>query len=121
MSATFDTDQFANYFKNFSRVETIPAPIITIKKPGLFTTTIHYLDQLIQYKPKSEFFIDKPEIDSTTYDAFIFLVGAFDLLEKKQIKQEDQVYKKIGSVLVFLPGIYEIEEAYRRLTLKAKE
>lgn len=120
MSATFDTDEFANYFKNFSRKETIPAPIITIKKPGIYTTTIHYLDQLIQYKSKTDFVLNKPEIDDATYDAFIFLVGAFDHLEKKQMKNEGET-RTIGSVLVFLPGIYEIEEAYRRLTLKAKE
>lgn len=120
MSATFDTDAFANYFKNFSGVETIPAPIIAIKKPGIYTTTIYYLDQLIQYKPKSDFTIDNPSIGSATYDAFIFLVGAFDHLEKKQVRLEG-TKRKIGSVLVFLPGIYEIEEAYRRLTLQATE
>lgn len=120
MSATFDTDEFANYFKNFSGADTIPAPIITIKKPGIYTTTIHYLDQLIQYKQKSDFNIDKPEIDSATYDAFIFLVSAFDHLEMKQIRH-DGSDRKIGSVLVFLPGIFEIEEAYRRLQIRNKE
>lgn len=119
MSATFNTDEFADYFRNFSGVEKIPAPVISIRKPGLYTTTIHYLDQLKPYVPMGEFFIDKPDIDDTTFEAFLFIVGALDVVERKRVRQDEG--RKVGSVLVFLPGIYEIEEAYRRLMLKAKE
>lgn len=120
MSATFDTDEFANYFKNFSGKETIPAPIITVKKPGLYTTTIHYLDHM-PYQKTDAFSLGKPEVEDAAFDAFIFLIGAFDRLDKMKAERDGGETRKIGSVLVFLPGIYEIEEAFRRLTLKAKE
>lgn len=120
MSATFDTDEFANYFRNFSGVETIPAPIISIQKPSIYNITIHYVDHLTRYKKMAEFSIDKPEIADATYDAFVFIIGALDVVEKKQVKLEGE-QRKVGNVLVFLPGIYEIEEAYRRLNLRANE
>lgn len=120
MSATFDTDEFANYFRNFSGMETIPAPIISIQKPGIYTTTIHYVDQLKRYIAMADFSIAKPGIDDATYESFIFIVGALDVVEKKKLTQQGQE-RKVGSVLVFLPGIYEIEEAYRRLNLRANE
>lgn len=65
----------------------------------------------------SDFNIDKPEINDSTYEAFLFLVGAFDLLEKRKQNRDG----KVGSVLVFLPGIYEIEEAYSRLKQRASQ
>lgn len=116
MSATFDTDEFAHYFRNFSGSKTIPAPIIRITKPGVFTTTIHYLDQLVKavHLPIAEFVHDKPVIGKHTFDAFTFVVRAFDRLDKKRTKSEEEE-GTIGSVLVFLPGIYEIEEAYAKL------
>lgn len=120
MSATFNTDEFANYFRNFSGIETIPAPIISIEKPGIYTTTVHYVDHWTRYKPMADFSIDKAEIGDATYDAFVFIIGALDVVEKKQVEQEGKG-RKVGSVLVFLPGIYEIEEAYRRLNLRANE
>lgn len=43
----------------------------------------------------------------------MYLIRAFDQLDPiNPIKGE----RKIGNVLMFLPGIIEIEEAYKRLT-----
>lgn len=46
------------------------------------------------------------------YEIFTFLVRALDRIDENI---PDTDLKKIGSVLVFLPGIYEIEDAYKRL------
>lgn len=51
---------------------------------------------------------DKPHIDDAGYDTAICLIEQFDQLEKNGDKQ-------ISSVLIFLPGIYEIEEMHQRL------
>lgn len=119
MSATFDTDEFANYFKNFSGKNTIPAPLVTINKSSAsYQVGISYLDQLAYFSHKLEFAIDKPQIDEHTYSALTFLISAMDRIEKNNTREDGVI--KIGSVLVFLPGIYEIEEAFRRLTMKAK-
>lgn len=46
MSATFDTDEFAQYFRSYTRTELIPAPIIYISKGNKFNTQTFYADQL---------------------------------------------------------------------------
>lgn len=50
---------------------------------------------------------DKPQIDEAGYETAIQLVLAFDSMETKG------VIKKNSSVLIFLPGIFEIEEMHR--------
>lgn len=119
MSATFDTDEFANYFKNFTGQKNIPASLVPIKRsPVSYQVTISYLDQLANAKPNAEFVIEKPQIEESTYNSLTTLVNTMDRMEMNNTTEEGHI--KIGSVLVFLPGIYEIEEAFRRLTLKAK-
>lgn len=55
---------------------------------------------------------DDPKIHENLYQILIVLLQAFDRMEKK----EDESEIVIGNVLIFLPGIYEIEEVYKRLT-----
>lgn len=50
---------------------------------------------------------DKPQIDEAGYETAICLVKEFDHLEKNGEQR--------SSVLIFLPGIFEIEEMYLRL------
>lgn len=45
------------------------------------------------------------------------LIKIFDRLDKKDVITNRNI---VGSVLVFLPGIYEIEEAYNYLTSSNK-
>lgn len=52
---------------------------------------------------------NKPQIDEAGYQTAIELVKAFDSMEIKG------VIKKNSSVLIFLPGIFEIEEMYRQM------
>lgn len=52
----------------------------------------------------------KPQIESAGYDTAIQLVKAFDALELK-----DSATK--SSVLIFLPGIFEIEEMHRLMEI----
>ncbi|CAG9770070.1 unnamed protein product [Ceutorhynchus assimilis] len=110
MSATIDADQFAYYFRKKVDTETIPAPIINIDEVSQYGKTIFYWDQYSAFVKSGKFDKTRPEITSEVWNMFIFLVKIFDKLETPE-EQE----KPNGNVLVFLPGINEIEEAHRLL------
>ncbi|KAF5272439.1 hypothetical protein FQA39_LY07907 [Lamprigera yunnana] len=118
MSATFDTEEFANYFKNFHSDKNLPAPVVFIEKTYKFNTQTFYADQLQLIGKVPSFHLEEPKIDSSLYDMFVVLIRACDRLD-----QIDPLTSKpkIGHVLVFLPGIYEIEEAHDRLINKWKK
>lgn len=46
MSATFETEKFAEYFKYHSRNIDLPAPTLFISKENQFSTMIYYIDEL---------------------------------------------------------------------------
>lgn len=52
--------------------------------------------------------LNKPQIEEAGYETAIHLVKAFDEMEGRI----NNVQKK-ASVLIFLPGIFEIEELHR--------
>ncbi|KAF5304502.1 hypothetical protein FQR65_LT18860, partial [Abscondita terminalis] len=112
MSATFDTDEFATYFKNFHHSQLIPAPILYIDKSCKYTTQKYYADQLSLIGKVPMCKIEEPQIEAPTYDMLVSLVRAFDKLD---IIDPVTNTTQIGNVLVFLPGILEIEEAHDRL------
>lgn len=58
------------------------------------------------------FDIGRPEISKDIWKVFTFLVKVFD---KMQTNVDGQESDNTGSVLVFLPGINEIEEAHNLL------
>lgn len=105
MSATIDAKEFAEYFRRSH----IP-PIIHIEKPNQFSKQIYYTDQLPVVKLDSEFDIDKPGISESIWLLFTTLMQVFD-----KISDGDETSPANGSVLVFLPGLQDIEEANRRL------
>lgn len=51
--------------------------------------------------------LNKPQIEESGYETAIHLVKAFDEMEAQMNNQ------KRASVLIFLPGIFEIEELHR--------
>ena len=46
MSATFETEKFAEYFKYHSWNTDLPAPTLFINKANEFSTLIYYIDEL---------------------------------------------------------------------------
>ncbi|XP_031345439.1 probable ATP-dependent RNA helicase spindle-E isoform X2 [Photinus pyralis] len=110
MSATLDTDEFADYFMNAHDTQMLPPPVLNINKPSRYSVQKFYIDQLQKSAPA--FNISEPKIDPSLYTLFTGLVRTFDKLD-----QIDPITKetKIGHVLVFLPGILEIEEAHDSL------
>ncbi|XP_039757557.1 probable ATP-dependent RNA helicase spindle-E [Pararge aegeria] len=115
MSATFNCKAFANYFMT-------PTPQgqqmslflkVTNDKPT-FTVKTFYLNHLSKFgailqqaTPKT----DEPVILPEMYHLVIKLVNAFEQIDKKE-EYTDRSEANLPSVLIFLPGIYEIEELY---------
>lgn len=116
MSATFDTDKYANYFLTHTHFGRSPAPTIFIPKNYGYQTHIYYANQLPNFQWPL-FDEAHPCIELVTYHAMVNLCKLFSKLDDR-----DQVTRKvrIGSVLIFLPGIFEIEEAYRFLSDEMK-
>ncbi|KAK9693515.1 Helicase conserved C-terminal domain [Popillia japonica] len=113
MSATIDTEKFQNYFKtNCADIDIYP-PTLHILKESKFDNQLFYIDQLSSLGKIPNFSIAEPRIDKSLYDMLLRLIKIFDRLDKKDVITNRNI---VGSVLVFLPGIYEIEEAYNYLT-----
>ncbi|KAH1007345.1 hypothetical protein HUJ04_004591 [Dendroctonus ponderosae] len=113
MSATINAEDFAHYFRRQVAGQIISAPILKVNKPSQYTKTVFYLDQISVFRGEmAKFDIGKPEIPAATWREFAFLVRVFDKMSSN-IDGDDNV--NFGSVLVFLPGINEIEEAHKLL------
>ncbi|KAG5889433.1 hypothetical protein JTB14_032766 [Gonioctena quinquepunctata] len=117
MSATIEAEEFAHYFRSQSMNTSLPAPIIYVNKQSVYTKTTFYLENLTTAiasaaTPLPDFDIEQPEISACMWKIFTFLVAILDKLDN-----EDHVTGKliVGSVLVFLPGINEIEQAHKVL------
>uniref|UniRef100_A0A2S2Q8K9 Putative ATP-dependent RNA helicase spindle-E n=1 Tax=Sipha flava TaxID=143950 RepID=A0A2S2Q8K9_9HEMI len=110
MSATANTDKLGDYFSDYygpPHNVFVPACEIKVGDKKNFFIHKYYLDDLLDIVPSArrmEF--HKPQIESTGYKTAIELVKAFDTLESG-----NSIIKP--SVLVFLPGIFEIEEMHR--------
>lgn len=109
MSATFDTDEFANYFRTPQYDEMIKAPTVNLDSPRLFKIKHFYLDDLEQIASKAVF-EDEPGITSSLYAVAISLVGIFCKQE------EEETSTQCRTILIFLPGLHEIQEMYRLLS-----
>ncbi|KAF7278535.1 hypothetical protein GWI33_008239 [Rhynchophorus ferrugineus] len=113
MSATINAEDFAFYFRKIISNKPISAPVIKVDQVSRFRKSIFYLDDIWQgSKTVPEFEIHKPEIFKEVWDMFLFLIEVFDKLDQQQEHK--------GSVLVFLPGINEIEEAHKLLISKMR-
>lgn len=123
MSATFDTDQFSKYFARptadtdcatvKTECEFINAPVIDVVKNSKHTVNVYHLDQLEQLldrgtKESLIFDIEKATFNRGVLPAIHALLKAFDRLDAEQ-------NYVAGSVLIFLPGIFEIEDVYEYL------
>nr|XP_026494263.1 probable ATP-dependent RNA helicase spindle-E [Vanessa tameamea] len=119
MSATFNCKAFADYFL-------IPTPrgfqmsscLKVTNNKQTFTVKTFYLNHLNKFgsilqqaTPKN----DEPVILQDMYHLVIKLVNAFELIDKKE-EYTDRHEADLPSVLIFLPGIHEIEELYSCLT-----
>ncbi|XP_063387201.1 probable ATP-dependent RNA helicase spindle-E [Cydia fagiglandana] len=120
MSATFQTQRFADYFMiPTPRGQHMASCIQVNKKDPMFCVKTFYLEQLSKFGSLVEACMPKahePTIITEMYHLVVKLVNAFEQIDMTEDKISDRSEADLPSVLIFLPGINEIEEQYNALT-----
>ncbi|XP_050437543.1 ATP-dependent RNA helicase TDRD9 [Adelges cooleyi] len=110
MSATAEAFKLCDYFGEYygpPHNRNVPAQAINVSKTFKHKIYKYYLNDLFQsihYASKMN--LSKPQIEEAGYLTAVNLIKEFDKMELEDTH-------KNASVLVFLPGIYEIEEMHR--------
>ncbi|XP_064420872.1 ATP-dependent RNA helicase TDRD9 [Latimeria chalumnae] len=120
MSATINCKEFADYFAVPFLNRLNPAYVFEVEGTP-YDIEEYYLENLkhvtrVQVPPQ---YLDVPEIASEVYEVAISLIKDFDALEAKELGNEKKSSSFIahrGSVLIFLPGLAEINYLHELLT-----
>ncbi|XP_058836204.1 probable ATP-dependent RNA helicase spindle-E [Topomyia yanbarensis] len=114
MSATIDAKVFSEYFKIPKKSGYLSAPILSVDKPSQFRVKDYYLDDLDKLKTDFTIDFENPGISPEMYKLASKLVFVCDrLLEDNDNEERILAYKP--SIIIFLPGINEIEQMYDSL------
>ncbi|VVD01565.1 unnamed protein product [Leptidea sinapis] len=99
MSATFNTGSFFDYF-----VPNVQPCVVNIRKERL------------RYSVKT-FYLNNLKLSTDMHHLVVKLVNAFEYIDKTEEFEKDDISEEdLPSVLIFLPGINEIEDLYSCLT-----
>ncbi|XP_076166049.1 tudor domain containing 9 protein spindle E isoform X1 [Ptiloglossa arizonensis] len=124
MSATFEVERFAKYFSSPVRNKLISAPIINIAKKSYFSIAVYYLCQMGVLGPLPEVSATEPKVTNKMIEVCINLIKILDDVDMKadnaNYNPETNLYDR-HVILVFLPGIYELEETHNLLSLPKHE
>lgn len=113
MSATIDTDEFAQYFRiPLSSDSWIDAPTIDLDAARQYKVNVFYLEDLMKFKKRATIDYNCPGIDSSMYALACILVLLYTRAEHA---------KNGNCILIFLPGIHEISEMARALENEQKK
>uniref|UniRef100_A0A1A9WJJ3 Probable ATP-dependent RNA helicase spindle-E n=1 Tax=Glossina brevipalpis TaxID=37001 RepID=A0A1A9WJJ3_9MUSC len=115
MSATINSIEFSNYFKFNGR----PAPILRADGRRLFRVREYYLCDLdpinlTKFQPD---YAD-PGISKEMYTIALKLIVVIDTIEKQEAALSLSTINSApnkSSILIFLPGINEIDQMYKRI------
>lgn len=108
MSATIDTREFSKYFAT----STSYPPVVTASHGRKYPLVKFYRDQLQNIHWMDEPPQTEPGITDYGYDDAVKMLLIIDNMERKVAETSQQSYEetmRVGSVLIFLPGIYEID------------
>ncbi|XP_073816762.1 probable ATP-dependent RNA helicase spindle-E isoform X2 [Musca autumnalis] len=116
MSATMDTTEFSNYFT----IRRNPAPVVRADTRRLFQVREFYLndlDDLNTHKVQVE--LAEPGISTEMFHLALKLIVIIDNIEKQEASLNPDVNETTSktSILIFLPGINEIEQMLRKIRL----
>ncbi|KAM3920360.1 ATP-dependent RNA helicase TDRD9 [Leptodactylus fuscus] len=120
MSATINCREFADYFAVPIYNHLVPACVFKVEgKP--YDIEVFYLDDLkhIRNIKVAPHFYDEPSICKELYDIATSLIHLFDDMEReeqRQKKSNPNAVTEPNSVLVFLPGLYEINYMHELFT-----
>ncbi|EDV94932.1 probable ATP-dependent RNA helicase spindle-E [Drosophila grimshawi] len=108
MSATIDTREFCKYFAS---CKSMP-PVVAASHGRKYPLVKYYRDQLKNINWKTEPQQREPGITHEGYRDAVKILLVIDNMERKAEGQSEQSYeeaKRTGSVLIFLPGVNEID------------
>ncbi|XP_041351970.1 ATP-dependent RNA helicase TDRD9-like [Gigantopelta aegis] len=116
MSATIESDLFANYFALPVRDRLEPAPVVSVEG-RVFRVSEFYADDLSSLGEIPELHDSEPHLNDLAVDMAIRLIREFDNLEmKEQGRDPDTGFSPVrGTVLCFLPGYGEIDDIFTKL------
>jgi len=122
MSATADTKKFSEYFHKPTVDGSIDAPVVEVKVAEPFAVRVYHLDDLVKHEYLQTYITDidpsEPKIEGKTYKAAAKLISALDQ-RRENLRfgryGNTNLSNCRGSVLVFLPGVGEIEAMHQVL------
>lgn len=115
MSATIDTKSFSEYFKIPKKTGYLTAPILSVERPRQFIVNEYYFDDLDKLKMDFAIDYENPGISDRMYVIVAKLVLVCDrLISDLDVEEKNLEYKP--SIIIFLPGINEIERMHNALT-----
>ncbi|XP_011704566.1 PREDICTED: probable ATP-dependent RNA helicase spindle-E isoform X2 [Wasmannia auropunctata] len=116
MSATINVMKFARYFSTKVGNELIPAPIVQISEKRNFEIQTYYLDDIENLGPIPEVSSTEPKVTQNMINFCSLILDALDQIDTNNKEQSSNSPQR-HSVLIFLPGVYEIEELYNYLLI----
>ncbi|XP_018055297.1 PREDICTED: putative ATP-dependent RNA helicase TDRD9 [Atta colombica] len=115
MSATINVIKFAKYFSSIVENELIPAPILKIPRKKNFEFRTYYLDEIKNLGNIPEVSVMEPKVTQEMLNFCSLIINALDEIDIND-NEKDLNLPQRHAVLIFLPGIYEIEELYNYLS-----
>ncbi|KAG5328427.1 SPNE helicase, partial [Acromyrmex charruanus] len=115
MSATINVIKFAKYFSSIVENELIPAPILKIPRKKNFEIRTYYLDEIKNLGSIPEVSVMEPKVTQEMFNFCSLIINALDEIDIND-NEKDLNSSQRHAVLIFLPGIYEIEELYNYLS-----
>lgn len=115
MSATIDTREFTKYFAT----NTSLPPVITASHGRKYPLVKYYRDQLKNIHWREEPQERDPGIGPAGYSDATKILLVIDNMERHAVGTSEESYleaKRYGAVLIFLPGINEIETMAENIT-----
>ncbi|XP_011864372.1 PREDICTED: probable ATP-dependent RNA helicase spindle-E [Vollenhovia emeryi] len=115
MSATINVTKFARYFSTKVNNHLIPAPILKIPETRHFEIRTYYLDEIKNIGNIPTVSAMEPRATQSMMNFCSLIINALDKIDMNDSKQDSESLQR-HTVLVFLPGIYEIEELFNYLS-----
>ncbi|XP_044578362.1 probable ATP-dependent RNA helicase spindle-E [Cotesia glomerata] len=113
MSATFDVKKFSDYFASYVGRTLTPAITLDVEKRNFFQVRNFYIDELQSLRPIPDVVLSEPRVTKDMIEFACRLMGIMDEVDRKSKAEslsKDELRRP--GVLVFLPGIHEIEEMH---------
>lgn len=124
MSATINASKFAQYFATPVLGNLLPAPIVSAGDNSIHDVQLYYLESLNVICQENKTTIPQlptidthdPGISDEMIKLMVEMVKCYDGLERDENRHTStEPVKKRGAVLVFLPGLAEIEKLVNML------